>query len=303
MTGQEVQTRSPMQEVVATVRSEGFAAQVRMALPDNVSVERFQRVTVTAIQQTPALIAANRDSLFRSLIKCAQDGLLPDGREAALVIFGKDAVYMPMIGGFRKIAAEHGWAIDTQVVYEHDEFDYQLGVTPRLIHKPPRLDVERGDPIGAYAVGTHEDGRKQVEVMTRSDIEKVRAVSRAKSSGPWIDWTARMWEKTAGRRLFGKLPLGGRDGDRVTRVLNASDAEYQLGGGDPDGMTVEEANLSASLMTATVPGDSGPDDTIDGVATEVPEGEPDPDEQVSLTFEERAEAAQKRRSAKGGEAS
>lgn len=251
-----------MQEVVAAVRGPEFASQVRMALPENVSVERFQRVTVTAIQQTPALITANRDSLFRSLIRCAQDGLMPDGREAALVIFGKDAVYMPMIGGFRKIAAEHGWAIDTQVVYERDEFEYELGVTPRLLHKPPPLDVERGQPIGAYAVGTHADGRKQVEVMTKADIEKVRAVSRAKSSGPWADWTSRMWEKTAGRRLFGKLPLGGRDGERVARVIAASDGEYGLGA-DGGAITVEEANANAALMTGAAVVEPSPDDVIE----------------------------------------
>jgi recombination protein RecT len=254
----QLEKRTPTQELVAQIRGDQFLGQVKAALPSNVTPERFVRVTVTAINETPELVATDRPALFQALMRCAQDGLLPDGREAALVIFGGKAAYMPMIGGFRKIAAEHGWAIDTQVVYEQDTFDYQLGVTPTLTHKPPRLDVERGKAIGAYAIGTHEDGRKQVEVMTRADIERVRNVSKAKDRGPWKDWPDRMWEKTAGRRLFGKLPLGDRDDVRVARVISASDSEYNLGQ-ERQSMTVAEADASASLPTV-VPEGEGPDD-------------------------------------------
>lgn len=250
-----------MQEVVAGVRSPEFAGQVRMALPENVSVERFQRVAITAIQQEPSLITASRESLFRSLIRCAQDGLMPDGHQAALVKFGKDAVYMPMIGGFRDIAADHGWALDTQVVYANDEFDYELGAHPRLTHKPPRLDKERGDMIGAYAVGTHLDGRKIIEVFTKADVLKVKKASKTPTGPLWTTWENRAWEKSVGRRWFAKMPRGNNDqaNARLTRVLAAADVDTEIPMAEP--MTVEEANLNASLATTVVPADSGPDDT------------------------------------------
>lgn len=66
---------------------------------------------MTAVQSNPALLSADRQTLFQACMKCAQDGLLPDGREAALVIFRTkkkidnrdvwvDAVqYMPMVAG------------------------------------------------------------------------------------------------------------------------------------------------------------------------------------------------------------
>lgn len=224
--------KNEIQKVCMAIAHPRFSQQLAQALPDNVSIKRFTRTTLTAIQNNEKLVEADRGSLFLSITRAAQDGLLPDGRESALVIFKRkdgtrEVVYMPMIGGFRKIAAEHGWTIDTQVVYEHDEFDYELGASPRLRHKPPKLSEPRGRLIGAYARGVHDDGRQQVEVMTAEQVAKVRAVSRAKDYGPWKDWEERMWEKTAGRRLFAKLPL---TGERVQRVLEAADEESDLDG-------------------------------------------------------------------------
>src|SRR4051812_18112299 len=111
----ELVTRTPMQEVVSQVRSPQFLEQIRNALPGNVTPERFVRCAVTAIQQSPALITADRDSLFASIVKCAQVGLIPDGREAALVevkIKGEKKVqFWPMVNGYRKIAAKNGYTL------------------------------------------------------------------------------------------------------------------------------------------------------------------------------------------------
>lgn len=267
----EVATRQPMDAVVAGLEHPVFVQQIEESLPENVSLERFKRVTITAIRSDPELITGNQNSLFASVVKCAQDGLLPDGREAALVKFGQDIVYMPMIGGFRKIAAEHGWAIDTQVVYEHDEFVWELGQHPKLHHKPAGLDQEPGEPMGAYAVATHADGRKLVEVMRKSEIEKVQAVSKSGTRGPWKDWMERMWEKTVGRRIFGKLPLSGQALEVAQRLIQSNDADVVLP--EPDRMTVDEANLHIALGTAQPPADDGPVDAGGQTsAFQIPEG-------------------------------
>jgi hypothetical protein len=122
----------------------------------------------------------------------------------------------------RKIAAEHGWGIRSAVVYANDEFKYEAGLEPRLLHRPVRPGAERGVKIAAYAIAVHRDGRKEIELMTAEEIGKVRAVSRASDRGPWVEWEERMWEKTPVRRLFAKLPLDPGD-RRVARVLDASE--------------------------------------------------------------------------------
>lgn len=229
--GTEVAIRHPL-EVIA---SDEFKAKVANALPDRREVERFTRVALTALQITPDLmrpganasfdqIKAHQSSLLNSLLRCAQDGLLPDGREAALVMFGDTVQYMPMVTGLRKRAAEFGISIAAHVVHANDDFDYELGFEPVVRHKPPTLDKPRGNPIGAYAVATDSQGRKYLEVMSRGEIEKVRAVSRAKSSGPWNQWWEEMARKTVARRLFKSLPL---HEEGIASLLEAVDAEFQ----------------------------------------------------------------------------
>lgn len=224
MSNTEIVARTPQQELVAQIRGEQFSQQVALALPEGIPAHRFVRATVTALMQNPDLVKAETDSLFTSLIRCAQIGLMPDGREAAIVMFGNRATAMPMVGGYRKIAAEHGWSIRASVVFANDEFDHVQGMTETVTHRPVRPGQARGDRVAVYAVGTHRDGRKEVAVLYADDVEKVRRSSRSKDSGPWRDWTERMWEKTAARRLFQILPLDPAD-RRVVSVLNVEELE------------------------------------------------------------------------------
>src|SRR5215472_9552133 len=98
---------------------EAFTPQFQAALPDNIPVARFKRVLVTALNQNPELAKCNRHSLFLAAIKCAQDGLYPDGREAALVPFKGQAQYMPMVTGYRRLMASEVIVATTEVVYQH----------------------------------------------------------------------------------------------------------------------------------------------------------------------------------------
>lgn len=273
---------SPQAQLVSAVRSPVFREEVKSALPGNVTPERFVRIAITAVQTNPDLVEADRNSIFRSLLRCAGDGLLPDGREAALVIFntkekidGKDAwvkkaQYMPMIGGFRKIAAEHGWVIRTGVVYENDLFEYDA-TDAQIHHRPVRPGEERGQMIAAWAKAVHRTGRVETEVMYRDDIERVRQVSKAKDHGPWKDWPDRMWEKSVGRRLFAKLPLGDRE--LVQRLLGAEEIEpgeatRALYGSDP--AAAPPANVTPAAAGAQEPAHQQAVSAAEGTQTPPP---------------------------------
>jgi recombination protein RecT len=114
---------------------------------------------------------------------------------------------MPMIGGYRKIAAKHGYVLEAFVVYDERRVRLHARVRPdRAEAHRRRSSAERGAPIGAYAVATTARGRPQVPgaPMSVAEIEKVRDVSMmAKSEyGPWAKWWDRMACKTVARRLF-----------------------------------------------------------------------------------------------------
>lgn len=181
------------------------------ALPPQIPVEKFIRTTLTAVQMNPELLGADRRSLLGACMKAAQDGLLLDGREAAPVIFntkeGKKVQYMPMVGGILKKIRNSGElsSISAQVVYDKDHFEYELGDNESITHKP-FLGEDRGKPIAVYAVAKTKDGAIYREVMSVSDVEKVRSASRAGKFGPWVDWWDEMAKKTVIRRMAKRLP-------------------------------------------------------------------------------------------------
>ncbi len=204
---------------VEVVRNQmgNLAPELKAALPAHVTVEKFSRVAMTAIQNTPDLLQADRRSLFGAVVRLAQDGLLPDGREAALVIFNtksgnewiKKVQAMPMIAGVLKKIRQSGEVakISAQCVYEADEFEVRYGYEEDVHHVPPRLGQPRGEIIGAYATAVLKDGTKLLEVMDLDQIEKVRSVSRSGQKGPWADWFSEMARKTVMRRLSKRLPM------------------------------------------------------------------------------------------------
>lgn len=186
-----------------------MAPQFEAALPKHVTVEKFTRVAMTAIQNQPDLAQVDRQSLFGAIVRLAQDGLLPDGREAAIVKFGNKAQAMPMIAGILKKVRQSGDVakVSAQVVYEKDEFVWHLGFDEDVTHNPPPLDQPRGKAIGAYATAVLKDGSRLLEVMNFDEIEAVRKVSRAAGNGPWVAWWGEMARKTVMRRLSKRLPM------------------------------------------------------------------------------------------------
>jgi recombination protein RecT len=199
----------PVTAIRQTLAAPSFAAELKAALPAHVTVEKFTRVAMTAIQNNPDLAGSDRRSLFGAIVRLAQDGLLPDGREAAIVMFGGKAQAMPMIAGILRKVRQSGEVsyVSAHVVYSNDRFVWRLGFDETVEHEPAPLDQEPGEPVAAYAVAVLKDGSRLLEVMRKADIEKVRNVSRAKGSGPWVQWWSEMARKTVMRRLSKRLPM------------------------------------------------------------------------------------------------
>lgn len=198
---------TPVQAVCRTISSEQFRAGIKKSLPPNITIDRFERTALTAIQMNPSVCEADRTSLFLAVQKAAADGLLPDGREAALAVYGGKVNYMPMVLGIIKRLATAGISIDAQVVRENDEFEYALGDDAKVVHRAPKLGTKRGDLIGVYAIAKLPNGMVMREVMDRDQIDQVRASSKSANAGPWKQWYDEMARKTVIRRLAKRLPI------------------------------------------------------------------------------------------------
>jgi len=83
---------------VLKTQLEERADQYAAALPSTIKPERFTRTVLTAVTQNPQLLECHRGSLLLACMKAAQDGLVPDGREAALVIFRETERLLSILG-------------------------------------------------------------------------------------------------------------------------------------------------------------------------------------------------------------
>lgn len=185
------------------------------------NVDKFIRVVLNSVMATPDLLEADRRTLLNACMKAAQDGLLPDGREAVLNIYNtkvrrgnreewvKAVQYLPMVGGLIKKLYASGEIvyIDAACVYERDRFVFRRGDDPKLEHEPTMAN-DCGEIIAAYVVIKLRSGEVKREVMPRRDIDKVRGASKAgeSASGPWVKWFDQMAIKSVVKRVYKQLP-------------------------------------------------------------------------------------------------
>lgn len=300
---QQIATREPRtaaEMVCSTLAKPEMRDRIKAALPPGVDPDRFVRVTLTAIQQNPKIAeVGDRQSLYNSAIKAAADGLLPDGREGAFVEFRKKdgdrwttaIQWMPMVGGIIKRLATAGINIDSQVVYENDEFEQQFGDDASIHHKAPKLGQPRGKPLGVYAIARLPNGMVMREVMDTEQVDQVRAASKSGDSGPWKSWWTEMARKTVIRRLAKRLPILD---PHVAETIQRDDELYDFaagnaGAGDTAPMTGPETTQEArqqpsgprrprglDKVAAAASGSSAtPDDVIDGEVLNVEANERD----------------------------
>lgn len=262
------------------------ADQFRSALPAHMPPERFQRVILTAVQNNPELLAADRQSLFNSAMRCAQDGLLPDGREAALVIFNtkektkdesgkvverwvKKVQYMPMVAGIQKKARNSGElsAISAFVVLKADTYRRWVDENgEHLNYEPaedrPHVTAEnaRQHVRSVFAMARTKDGETFVEVMSVDEVERVRSVSRAKDGSTWSVWWGEMAKKTVIRRLAKRLPMSSDLDDLIRRddeLYDLGDSKKTNGVLDLSGDDVKQIGGPSEPPTSSADGDRG----------------------------------------------
>lgn len=198
--------------------SPAVKAQIANALPKHVTAERLARVAITELNRVPELKKCDPASFLGAVMQCAQLGLEPSLGlgQAYLLPFKnnkKGAIECQFIIGYRgmiDLARRSGQMVSLSAfaVYEKDQFDYELGLNPTIKHKPS-FDDDRGKLIFVYAVANLKDGGVQFEVMSKAQVDKIRAQSKASSSSysPWQTHYEEMAKKTVIRRLFKYLPV------------------------------------------------------------------------------------------------
>ena len=116
--------------------------------------------------------------------------------------------------------------VQAQCVYENDVFEYELGLEPKLVHKPAVKD--RGELILVYALWKAKNGGYGFEVMSKEDVDlHARKFSQSfgSSFSPWKTNYEEMAKKTVIKKCLKYAPL---KSDFVMQLSNDESVKSEI---------------------------------------------------------------------------
>lgn len=183
-------------------------ADIKAALPSVMTPERFARIASTAVSANPKLAEACVKSpmtFLGAMMTAAQLGVEPNTPlgQAYLLPFNNwdkntgskvlQVQFQLGVYGVIDLAYRSGEVvmIDAQVVHERDEFEYELGLDPKLRHVPYR-GADRGKAIYYYGMFKTKGGATGFACLSREDViahakrfSKTYNSKTGKFTGPW----------------------------------------------------------------------------------------------------------------------
>lgn len=222
---------------------------IKKALPAVITPERFVRIATTAVSANPKLAeAASRSPMtfLGALMTAAQLGVEPNTPlgQAYLIPFNNSRlvdgtwVKVPEVTfqlgyqGIIDLCYRSGEVtmINAQVVYENDEFEYELGLDQKLRHIPAKKN--RGKPEYYYGVFKTKSGASGFQVMSYEDVlEHAKKFSKSynaksgKFSGPWESDFNSMAKKTC---LLAALKYAPKKSDFVKAIVNDNSVKSSI---------------------------------------------------------------------------
>lgn len=223
--------------VKSLLQKPNMLREIQRALPRHMSGDRMARVMLTEIRKNPLLAECEPASFMGAVMQLSQLGLEPGGHlgHAYLIPFkrsvkvGKEWKKVPevqLVIGYRgmlDLARRSGQiqSIEARVIYANDDYEIEMGLDSKLIHKPDWHNPDRGEPLFFYAVAKLKDGGTQFEVMSATEVNAIRDKSQGYDSAkrkaaeynkdtidhPWATHYEEMGKKTVTRRLFKWLPV------------------------------------------------------------------------------------------------
>lgn len=190
--------------------------EIARALPSVITPERFTRMALNALNNTPKLAECTQMSFLGALMNAAQLGLEPNtplGQAYLIPYKNKGVLECQFQIGYKGLLDlvyrnDMVQTVQAQVVYENDEFHYSLGLNGELNHVPTLK--ERGEPIAFYALFKLDNGGYGFEVMSKQAMDTfAQKYSKGISSSysPWNTNYEDMAKKTVIKRVLKYAPL------------------------------------------------------------------------------------------------
>lgn len=234
--------------------------EIKKALPSVLTPERFTRIVLSALSSNPKLAETTPQSFLGAMMTAAQLGMEPNtplGQAYLLPYWnGRNNCYecQFQLGykGLLDLAYRSGdiSVVQSQVVYENDEFSYSYGLEPELKHIPAKAD--RGDPTHVYAVFRTKSDGFGYEVASIEDIRThAQRYSKSFGNGPWQTNFEEMAKKTVLKRVLKYAPL---KSEFVRKLAQDETIKTSI---DADMYMVEPAYMEEDIATVGNEGAEG----------------------------------------------
>jgi recombination protein RecT len=198
--------------------------------------QQFKQIVINELKRSPKLQEAfikNPTSLFASILSCCELQLNPSQMLGEFYFIPYKDNITPILGYkglvtllMRSDKVKKIWS---EVVYQDDDFEYELGLNPKLVHIPNH-DAERNSKTFKYVYSCAKlDDEVIFKVMSKSEIQAIASMSKISNDLYFNDkkdpenW---MQKKTCLKQLAKLMP---KSDDRLKKAI-AMDDNIEGGG-------------------------------------------------------------------------
>lgn len=216
---------------------------------------QFKQIVINELKRSPKLQEAfvrNPASLFASILHCAEMGLNPSQMVGEFFFIPYKDSITPILGYkglltllMRSSKVKKIWS---EVVYEDDDFEYELGLEPKLLHTPNHHSVRNSKNIKCIYACAKLDDEVIFKVMFKNEIQNIINMSKIPNELFFNDkkdpeqWMAK---KTVLKQLAKLMP---KDDDRLKKAVSMDD---NIEGG---GYLIMDDNDTVRFVQGTVIG-------------------------------------------------
>jgi len=191
---------------------------------------QFKQIVINELKRSPKLQEAfvrNPASLFASILHCAEMGLNPSQMVGEFFFIPYKDSITPILGYkglltllMRSSKVKKIWS---EVVYEDDDFEYELGLEPKLLHTPNHHSIRNSKNIKCIYACAKLDDEIIFKVMFKNEIQNIINMSKVPNELFFNDkkdpeqWMAK---KTVLKQLSKLMP---KDDDRLKKAVSMDD--------------------------------------------------------------------------------
>lgn len=215
---------------------QAFEETGELVLPKDYSAANALKGAMLLLQETKdkngalVLESCTRESIANTLLKMVTEGLSVLKKQGYFIPYGNKLTWMRSYQGDIALAKRVAGVkeVNANCIYQGDDFQYEVDTDTgrmKLIKHGQKIDnIKNEGIIGGYAIVVYEDGTKDLEVMTKEEIEQAWKQGYGKGD-THKKFTQEMTKKTVIKRAC-KTPINSST-DANLNIDNSEDEEIE----------------------------------------------------------------------------